>query len=257
MPEHLRTDRQETLTNSDATTNSQNVGNLPQVDSGITIGGSWYPVYRPLATKDGANPLRGAEGHGADNKDVTFLPERSGITAPMYDDPGDTQSDFTDLLLDADPYTPGRQDPVLVSIVPEPKQVVTRFTRVLTPFDGVRTSYTGAALSGPDVINAYTLPADPNRQRVTIRQFSTYCPSANRTALYYFAFSHNQQFSEYTVLESASVSSFHTPFAIENCTNPLYFTILPIAAYDPTKANFTGLSLVVETATIANVNPVK
>lgn len=257
MGEHRRVDRQAVLHNRDQTTNSQSLSALPQVEDGISIGGSWYPVFRPLA-KDYGVPGRGVEGHGSDSdsKASDYLPDQSGAVAPMRDDTGDTAPDYTDAMLDSDPYTPGVQTPVLVSVVPSPKIPVIRSTRVVTLFDGQRTSYTGTLGAPIDRANMVALPADPNRSRVTLTLFRPYSAFASQNIMYWFVMSHDPQFSDYVTLHASSTLQVPVNvFTLENCTNPLYFSILPIIAYDPTKTNVAGLSAIIETATVANANP--
>lgn len=261
MGEHRRVDRQAVLHNRDQTTNSQSLSALPQVEDGISIGGSWYPVFRPLA-KDYGVPGRGVEGHGSDSdsKVADYLPDQSGAVAPLRDDVGDNAPDYTDLMLDADPYTPGVQTPVLVSVVPSPKLAVTKEVRTVTLFDGIRTvySYASGPLPGIDLTNVVSLPADPARVRVSLQLSRTYSPAASQSLLYFYAMSYDPMFTDYVTISPAASGAAQlsvTALVVENCTSALYFTIIPWAVFDPTKTNVSPLVALVERSTVANANP--
>ena len=256
MGEHLRVDRQEVLTNSDDRTRGQSLSSLPQVSDGIDIGGSWHEIHRSLASRSQV-PGRGHAEHGSDSDtdSADYLPDQSGAVAPLRDDVGENAPDYTDLMLDADPIQDGIQRPVLVSIVPAPKLAVTKRVQTITLFDGVRTTYTTAPLSGPDLSNVVALAADPTRVRVTVQIGRTYSAFANQVVAYYFVMSHDQYFSDYLTIPVTSAQIPVSVITVENCTDPLYFTIMPIVAYDPTKTNSSTLVAVVERSTVANANP--
>jgi len=257
MGEHLRVDRQEVLTNSDDRTRGQSLASLPQVADGIDIGGSWHEIHRSLASRSQV-PGRGHAEHGSDSEtdSMDYLPDQSGAVAPLRDDVGDNAPDYTDLMLDADPIQDGIQRPVLVSVVPAPKLNVVKSTRILTIFDGQRASYTGTFGSAPDLVNAVALAADPNRTRMTVQLFRPYSAFAGQTIMYWFAMSTDPQFNDYTVIQiSSALQTPQTVVTLDNCTNPFYFTILPVIAYDPTKTNVAGLSVYLESAYVANANP--
>jgi hypothetical protein len=133
---------------------------------------------------------------------------------------------------------------------------ITKTTKTVTLFDGARTAYTAAALSGPDLTNVYALNADPTRSRVSIMLGRTYSVFANQVAMYYYAMSHDPMFTDYLTIPVTAPPTLQTVVVVENCTDPLYFTIMPILAYDPTKTNSGYLVAVVERSTVANANPV-
>ena len=256
MGEHRRVDRQAVLHNRDQTTNSQSLSALPQVEDGISIGGSWYPVFRPLA-KDYGVPGRGVEGHGSDSdsKVSDYLPDQSGEVAPMRDDTGDTAPDFTDLMLDADPYTPGVQTPVLVSVVPEPKLAVQRYTTFHRPYPNNQSGQPVVVWNFlayprvPDPGTVVTFSANPARQRVT---FTVGAPSTGGAVGNYYAFaiSSDPTFGEYALLNLGS-----SPLVIENLCNAFYTALVPCGVYSDSVMNRVELYVAQEYAQVANNNP--
>lgn len=271
MPENLRIDRQAIITNSDdptdasePTANPDRFSGLPQVTTGIPVGGSWYPVFRPLASGEGGNPYRGDEGHGSDNPHAIFLPNQSGAVAPLRDDPGTTLPDFSDLMFDADPNTKGQQLPLYVSVVPDPVRSVIKSVRYQTIFNGKTTVYqAGTTLFVPDTSvlngNVYSFGRDESRARVTFVLSYTNADSATYDTLYRYAISHDPSFNDFISLNNwnATSPSLNGSLVLENCTEPFYVTIVPWKAYNVAKANDVSLGVIQEYATIANVNPAR
>lgn len=256
MGEHLRVDRQEVLTNSDNRTSGQSLASLPQVADGIDIGGSWFEAHRSLASRSQV-PGRGHAEHGTDSEtdSLDYLPDQSGAVAPLRDDVGDNAPDYTDLMLDADPYTDGVQRPVAVTIVPGPKLSVIKNTSIQIPFDGATYPGTGP-LYLPDPMFTWSLPADPTRVRTRVYLSRVAATFASVQMMYWFAVSSDSGASWAQIMGNTTPGNVVTSEVLEfQGGNPLWFSPVRMNPYDPTKVNTWQLIVVVETETVANVNP--
>lgn len=212
-------------------------GYLPDTTSGLSLlpDGHWTPVFRPLATGNGSNPWRGAEGHGTDDPDGVFYPNEDGDVAPLQDAPGEHgKADFVDIGFDG--------TPLFVAIVPHPMKAVSKSLVARTVFDG--TEQYGSALYVPDVTTAVSVPRDPARtsMRVSVTQ-----NVGTTGARFVFAMSTGSfAGTDYIVLRSGDRMTYES-------TEPVSFAIIPIAANDGTK-NDLRLQVVLESASTIDRN---